>query len=147
MKTIKPVVFCSLIVGALSVAQTDAMAVGTHHGHGRGGDSVPKENKHTDDSKYHTVLNHSADEETKSSSSSSGAVKLKGPEEIRVDNDEQTTVRVGDNGMETMVSSGAFGVVHEDDVTAAHPESQTQQNQKHKSAKECSSSAWNPYCS
>ncbi|MBL8676011.1 MAG: hypothetical protein JNJ47_01085 [Alphaproteobacteria bacterium] len=109
--------------------QTDAMAVGTHHGHGKG-DSAPKENKRTDDSKYHTVLNHSTEGETKSSSSSSGGVKLKGPEEIRVDNDQQTTVRVGDNGMETMVSSGAFGVVHEDDVTAAHPESQTQQNKK-----------------
>ena len=162
MKAIKPVVLSSLIIGALSATQMDAFAAGHPHGHG-GGDFVPKEIKRPDNSrdtkrpegsKYHTVLNHSADEDTKSSPAARSDLQAKGPEEITVDSGAapavtvdgigatgvtvggmgQAAVTVGGNGLGATVGTGVLGVVHEDDVTAAHPESKTQQNNKKRSA-------------
>ena len=146
--------------------QTDAIAVGSHHGHGRGGDSVPKENKRPDDSKYHTVLNHPEEREGGSLSSSKNALQAKGPEEIAVDSGSEAAVTVGSIGAAAVTVGGsglravsvggagqgisadvgsAKGVVEEGAVNAAHPESKTQQNQKHKSAKQCTPSGQNPY--
>ena len=113
------------------------------------------------------MLNHPADEDAKSSPAARSDLQGKGPEEITVDSGVapavtvdaigatgvtvggmgQAAVTVGGSEMGAIVGIGALGVVHEDDVAAAHPESKTQQNQKRKSAKECSASGWDPYCS
>ena len=79
--------------------QTDAFARGEHHsGHGDW-----TEGGRPEDSKLHTVLKHP--EENRSGFTTNDAFHQHGPEIV--------------------TSRGAHGIVHEDDVGAAHPESRT----------------------
>ena len=136
MKTSKPIIFCSLIVGGLLVIQTDAFARWGHHRHGRfGGDFSALENRERvqvlrrfhDHSKYHAVLNHSREEEDSSRFDVKKAPVS--PEMIMLNNGVTRDVSI-DNGQLTSISTRVLGIVNEDDVGAAHPESKTQQNQE-----------------
>lgn len=115
MRALETTVWSLLLLSALSMAQTDAFAFGGHRGHR--GDFTAMEPRTDDGSKYHTVLKHP--EEGTSGFATSNSLQQRGPEIVTL--------------------NGAHGIVHEDDVSAVHPESKTQKKQEPKSAKECTS--------
>lgn len=90
MKNIKPILFSSLIVGVLSVAQTDAFARGEVHGHGA--DAAPAEGVNKQGNvNSHGVEGAAPAKGINKQSDALGAEGLdpkglnKGPEEIKVD--------------------------------------------------------------
>ena len=111
------------------MTQTDASAREVPHGHGGGNfaavENRTKETPRADDaSKLHTVLRHP---EEHSSGAASSGLREHGPEVVTLD--------------------GSHGIVHEDDVGAAHPESKVQQEQKKSKAMvSCYSEPGNPGC-
>ena len=98
MQTIKPIIFCALTLGILSTTQTDAFARGMPHEHFR-----PEIPRIDNASKLHTVLKHP---EEITSGAVSGAVS-RARKEVKP---------------EVLTS---HGIVNQDDVGAAHPESRT----------------------
>lgn len=110
MKPIKPIIFCTLILGVLSATPTDIFAFGGHRGHR--GDFTAMEQRGDDASKYHTVLRHP--EEGTSGFAANSGLNVKGPEMITLNNGREQV---------SSIDTGVLGVVHEDVVGVKHPES------------------------
>ena len=64
------------------------------------------------------------------------------PEMITLNNGIMSDVSI-DNGRLASIGTGVLGIVNEDDVGDAHPESKTQKKQQPK-AEQCSGIGWDP---
>lgn len=120
MKTIKPILFSALIVGALTVTQTDAFARFEHHSEHEGDFAAAKDFNRSDGSKLHAILDHSGGE---SSSFVTSEIHKKGPEIVTLEGSIQ-------------------GYAHEDVVGVKHPESK----KKSKAETSCTTNPYTTHC-
>ena len=123
MKVIEPTVFCILILGALSMTQTDVLARGGHKGH----------------EPYHAVLGYHDEGRSPSEAAPAHEDRSEAPSSHSAPERAESQIVTPDSGMtgvsrmnassqshmRTLDNQFTQGYAHENDVAYAHPESAT----------------------